>query len=62
MTTTTAGDQINGALRLIGQLAEAEEPSAATATDALAALNQGQPSGCPSLQPLNKCSCGPQGD
>lgn len=40
MTTTTAGDQINGALRLIGQLAEAEEPSAATATDALATLNQ----------------------
>jgi hypothetical protein len=40
MTTTTAGDQINGALRLIGQLAEGEEPSSATATDALAALNQ----------------------
>jgi hypothetical protein len=40
MTTTTAGDQINGALRLIGQLAEGEEPSAATATDALMALNQ----------------------
>jgi hypothetical protein len=40
MITTTAGDQINGALRLIGQLAEAEEPSAATATDALMALNQ----------------------
>jgi hypothetical protein len=40
MITTTAGDQINGALRLIGQLAEGEEPSAATATDALAALNQ----------------------
>jgi hypothetical protein len=40
MTTTTAGDQINGALRLIGQLAEGEEPSAATASDALAALNQ----------------------
>jgi hypothetical protein len=40
MTITTAGDQINGALRLIGQLAEAEEPSAATANDALVALNQ----------------------
>jgi len=40
MTTTTAGDQINGALRLIGQLAEGEESSAATANDALAALNQ----------------------
>jgi hypothetical protein len=36
----TAGDQINGALRLIGQLAEAEEPSAATANDSLAVLNQ----------------------
>jgi hypothetical protein len=40
MNTTTAGDQINGALRLIGQLAEGEEPSAATANDALVALNQ----------------------
>ena len=38
--TTTAGDQINGALRLIGQLAEAEIPSAATSQDALTALNQ----------------------
>lgn len=38
--STTAGDQINGALRLIGQLAEAETPSAATAEDALATLNQ----------------------
>lgn len=37
---TTAGDQINGALRLIGQLAEGEVPSAATANDALTALNQ----------------------
>jgi len=37
---TTAGDQINAALRLIGQLAEAEVPSAATSQDALAALNQ----------------------
>lgn len=40
MAITTAGDQINGALRLIGQLAEAEEPSAATAQDALASMNQ----------------------
>lgn len=40
MATYTAGDQINGALRLIGQLAEAEEPSAATAQDALASMNQ----------------------
>ena len=37
---TTAGDQINGALRLIGQLAEGEVPSAATSQDALIALNQ----------------------
>jgi hypothetical protein len=36
----TAGDQINAALRLIGQLAEGETPSAATSQDALAALNQ----------------------
>ena len=38
--TTTAGDQINGALRLIGQLAEGETPSAATSQDALTAFNQ----------------------
>ncbi len=37
---TTAGDQINGALRLLGVLAEGETPSAATADDALLALNQ----------------------
>lgn len=37
---TTAGDQINGALRLIGQLAEGEQPSVATAQDALNAMNQ----------------------
>jgi len=37
---TTAGDQINGALRLIGQLAEGETASAATSQDALIALNQ----------------------
>ena len=37
---TTAGDQINGALRLIGMLAESEVPSAATSQDALSALNQ----------------------
>jgi hypothetical protein len=37
---TTAGDQINGALRLIGQLAEGETPSAATSQDALTAFNQ----------------------
>ena len=40
MTITTAGDQINGALRLIGMLAESEVPSAATSQDALSALNQ----------------------
>ena len=38
--STTAGDQINAALRLIGSLAEGETPSAATSQDALAALNQ----------------------
>jgi hypothetical protein len=38
--TTTAGDQINGALRLLGVLAEGETPSAATSQDALNALNQ----------------------
>ena len=38
--STTAGDQINGALRLIGQLAEGETPSASTSQDALTAMNQ----------------------
>ena len=37
---TTANDQINGALRLLGVLAEGETPSAATSQDALAAMNQ----------------------
>lgn len=37
---TTANDQINGALRLLGILAEGETPSAATSQDALVALNQ----------------------
>jgi len=37
---TTAGDQINGALRLLGVLAEGETPSAGTSQDALTALNQ----------------------
>lgn len=36
----TIGDQINGALRLIGQLAEGESPSAETSADALSAFNQ----------------------
>lgn len=36
----TAGDQINGALRLLGILAEGETPSAETSQDALSALNQ----------------------
>ena len=40
MATATAGDQINAALRLIGQLAEGEVPSADTSQDALAAMNQ----------------------
>lgn len=37
---TTAGDQINRALRLLGVLAEGETPSAATSQDALLAMNQ----------------------
>ena len=37
---TTAGDLINGSLRLIGVLAEGETPSAETANDALVAMNQ----------------------
>jgi hypothetical protein len=37
---TTAGEQINGAFRLLGVLAEGETPSAATSQDALFALNQ----------------------
>lgn len=36
----TAGDQINAALRLIGVLAEGEQPSAATLSDAITAFNQ----------------------
>jgi hypothetical protein len=40
MATYTANDQINGALRLIGMLAEGETPSAATSQDALSAMNQ----------------------
>jgi hypothetical protein len=38
--TTSAGDQINGAMRLIGMLAEGETPSAAASQDALVAMNQ----------------------
>ena len=40
MAVTTAADQIYAALRLIGQLAEGEQPSADTAQDALTAFNQ----------------------
>ena len=40
MTTTTAGDIINGTLRLLGVLAEGEVPSAETSQDALAAMQQ----------------------
>ena len=39
-TQSTAGELINGALRLIGMLAEGETPSAATADDALVAMQQ----------------------
>lgn len=37
---TTASDQINASLRLIGQLAEGETPSSETSQDALDTLNQ----------------------
>ena len=37
---TTAGDQINRALRLLGVLAAGETPSASTSQDGLTALNQ----------------------
>lgn len=37
---STAGDQINRALRLLGVLAEGENPSAGESADALVALNQ----------------------
>jgi hypothetical protein len=37
--STTAGDLIKGSLRLIGMLAESEEPSAATMQDSIAAMN-----------------------
>ena len=37
---TTAGELINGALRLIGMLAEGETPSPETSQDALVAMNQ----------------------
>lgn len=37
--STSAGDLIKGSLRLIGMLAESEEPSAATMQDSIAAMN-----------------------
>ena len=40
MTTATAGDIINGSLRLLGVLAEGEVPSAETSQDALVAMQQ----------------------
>ena len=40
MSTYTAGEQINRALRLLGILAEGETPSASMSNDALMALNQ----------------------
>jgi hypothetical protein len=39
-STYSAGDIINGSLRLIGMLAEGETPTAATSNDALIAMNQ----------------------
>ncbi|NBX88222.1 MAG: hypothetical protein EBQ97_06865, partial [Bacteroidetes bacterium] len=38
--STTAGDQINRALRLLGVLAEGETPSPSVSQDSLTALNQ----------------------
>jgi hypothetical protein len=38
--TVTTGDLINGAMRLIGMLAEGESPSAAASADALVAMQQ----------------------
>lgn len=40
MSTFTAGDQINRALRLLGVLAEGETPSASVSQDALTAMQQ----------------------
>ena len=40
MATYTAGEQINAALRLIGMLAEGEDPTPQASQDALAAMNQ----------------------
>jgi hypothetical protein len=40
MTTYTAGEQINRALRLLGVLAEGETPSASVSQDSLMAMNQ----------------------
>ena len=40
MITATAGDLINGSLRLLGVLAEGETPSAETSQDALMAMQQ----------------------
>lgn len=37
---TTAGDIINGSLRLLGVIAEGETPTAAESSDALSAMNQ----------------------
>ena len=40
MATSTAGELINGSLRLIGQLAEGEEPSPETLQDSLRVFNE----------------------
>ena len=39
-TSATAGELIKGSLRLIGMLAEGEEPSADTMQDSIMAMNQ----------------------
>ena len=40
MSTYSAGDQVNRAMRLIGMLAEGETPSASASNDCLVAMNQ----------------------
>lgn len=51
---TTAGEQINGALRLLGVLAEGETPSAETSQDALSAFDLARPGVYAITNVLNK--------
>ena len=55
----TAGDIINGSLRLLGVLAEGEVPSAETSQDALNAMNQAAEAGLfPPQNTLRWVKCG----